>query len=113
MTQFSNFTIETAHQGIMQKEFSAVELAKFYLHKIKKENGKYNAFLTITKILALEQAKKVDEKIANREKIGELEGVPIAIKDNIVVKGEKVTAVSKILENSSIKIALEGISTII
>ncbi len=99
MTQFSNFTIETAHQGLMQKEFSAVELAKFYLDKIKKENEKYNAFLTITEKLALEQAKKVDEKIANREKIGELEGVPIAIKDNILVEGEKVTAGSKILEN--------------
>jgi len=97
--KLDNLTIESAHRGLMKKEFSAVELAKFYLNKIKKENKKLNAFLEITEKLALEQAKKVDNKIKHREKIGGIEGIPIAIKDNILVEGHKCTAGSKILEN--------------
>jgi len=99
MTQFSNLTIEKAHKGLIKKEFSAVELTNFYLKKIKKENQKFNSFLTLTEKLALEQARKVDKKIAFREKIGPIEGIPIAVKDNILIDGYKTTAGSKILEN--------------
>ncbi len=99
MTQFSNLTIEQAHKGLIKKEFSAVELTNFYLKKIKKENKKFNAFLTITEKIAMDQARKVDKKLADGEKIGSIEGIPIAIKDNILVKDYKTTAGSKILEN--------------
>jgi len=99
MNQFKNLTIERAHRGLIKKEFSAVELTRFYLDKIKKENKKYNAFISLTEGLALEQARKVDDKIARREKIKPLEGIPIAVKDNILVEGYKCTAGSKILEN--------------
>ena len=97
--KLDNLTIELAHRGLVKKEFSAVELTKFYLDKIKKENKRLNAFLEITDKLALEQAEKVDNKIKRREKIGEIEGIPIAIKDNILVEDYKCTAGSKILEN--------------
>ena len=97
--KLENFTIEKAHKGLMKKEFSCTELTRAYLDKIKKENKKYNAFLALTDKLALEQAKKVDEKISYQEKIGPLEGIPIAIKDNILVEDYKCTAGSKILEN--------------
>jgi len=99
MNQFKNLTIERAHKGLIKKEFSAVELTRFYLDKIKKENKKYNDFISLTEDLALEQARKVDDKIARREKIKPLEGIPIAVKDNILVDGYKCTAGSKILEN--------------
>ncbi len=97
--KLENFTIKAVHDGLIKKQFSCTELTRTYLDKIKKENKKFNAFLTITDKLALEQAKKVDEKIARKEKIGLLEGIPIAIKDNILVEGCKATAGSKILEN--------------
>jgi len=95
----SKLTIESAHKGLMKKEFSAVELAKFYLDKIEKENKEINDFLEITDKLAIKQAKKVDDKISQRGKIGEIEGIPVAIKDNILVEAYKTTSGSKILEN--------------
>jgi aspartyl-tRNA(Asn)/glutamyl-tRNA(Gln) amidotransferase subunit A len=96
--ELENLTIEKIHKGLMKKEFSAKELVKFYLDKIKKEKD-LNDFLTITDKLALEQAEKVDDKISCREKVEKLEGIPIALKDNILVQGYKATAGSKILEN--------------
>lgn len=91
--------IEEAREGFIKKKFSCLELTRDYLNKIKKENKKYNDFLNLTEKLAIEQAKKVDEKISRRQKIGPIEGIPIAIKDNILVEDYKTTAGSKILEN--------------
>ena len=92
-------SIAEAHKSLIKKEFLCSELTLAYLDKIKKENDELNDFLNLTEKLALEQAKKVDDKIAGGEKIGQLEGIPTAIKDNILVEGYKTTAGSKILEN--------------
>ncbi len=92
-----NLTITKIHKGLLSKKFSAVELAKDYLKKIKKE--KISSFITITEDLALKQAKEADKLISEKKKISALTGVPIAVKDNILVKGEKCTCSSKILEN--------------
>ena len=99
MIDLSKLTIESAHKGMIKKEFTCTELIQAYLNKIEKENGEINDFLEITEKLALEQAKKIDDKIKSGEKIQGLEGIPIAIKDNILVEGYKCTAGSKILEN--------------
>jgi aspartyl-tRNA(Asn)/glutamyl-tRNA(Gln) amidotransferase subunit A len=94
-----NLTIESAHRGMIKKEFTCTELIQAYLDKIKKENGEINDFLEITEKLALEQAKKIDDKIGRGEKIQGLEGIPVAVKDNILVEGYKCTAGSKTLGN--------------
>ncbi len=94
-----NLTIQSAHKGLIKKEFSCSELTRTYLDKINKENKEINDFLTVTDEIALEQAKKVDKKIADGEKIKQLEGIPVAVKDNILVEGCRATAGSKILEN--------------
>jgi len=95
----NQFTIAQAHEGLKNKEFSALELAKAYLERIEKSDKDIHAYLTLTPELALSQAKEVDEKIKRGEDIDLLEGVPCAIKDNILVEGVKCTAGSKILEN--------------
>jgi len=92
-------TIKKIRQKLLNKEFSAEELVKAYLKRVKREDKKYHAFLTLSEDLALQQARKIDQKISRSEEIGDLAGVPIAIKDNILVKGIKCTAGSKILEN--------------
>ncbi len=92
----------TAHQayiGLRKKEFSSTEITKACLDQIKKVDKKIGAFVTVTDDLALEQAKIADEKIAQGEELKPLEGIPCAIKDNILIEGERCTCSSKILEN--------------
>ncbi len=94
----NNLNIAQAHKGLKQKDFSAVELCQDYLNRIEKLDSKVKAFLTITPELALDQAKKTDKKISKGEKISILEGVPVAVKDNMLIKGIRCTAGSKILD---------------
>lgn len=93
-----SLTIQSVHDGLQNKSFSATELTQVFLDKIKKENSEIHAFLEITEDIALKQAGAVDLKISTGEEIGILEGIPCGIKDNILVEGEKCTAGSKILE---------------
>ena len=91
--------IKEIHNKLIDKEITATELIKGYFQTIDEKDNQIKAFLTLTKDSALEQAKKVDEKIKEGKEINVLEGIPYAIKDNMLVKGVKTTAGSKILEN--------------
>ncbi len=96
--ELTNLTIKQAHEGLKNKEFSSVDLTKAYLEKIKKTDKDINAFLSVTEYLALEQAEQAD-KMIKEGKASELIGIPCAIKDAILVAGQKCTAGSKILKN--------------
>ena len=91
--------IKEIHSKLISKKISAVELVKEYLTRAKKLNKKYNSFISFTDELAIKTAKSVDDKIKKGENIGYLAGIPISIKDNILVKAYKATAGSKILKN--------------
>jgi aspartyl-tRNA(Asn)/glutamyl-tRNA(Gln) amidotransferase subunit A len=97
--KLENFTIERVREGLIKKEFSAIELVKAYLEKIEKEDKKIGAFLTLCPDLALQKAKEIDEMIFLKKDLPALAGVPCAVKDNILVEGIRCTAGSKILEN--------------
>src|SRR3989344_5440595 len=92
-----DLTIKEARRALDAKEFSAVELASAYLEEIKKKNTELNAYLEVFDDV-LDQAKLADEKIAKGES-HPLLGIPLAIKDVILIKGRRVSAASKILEN--------------
>jgi len=95
---FSYLTISQVKTGLKHKDFSCVDLVNYYLGQISKQRD-LNSFITVMSASALDQAKKVDQKIASRQELDKLEGVPIAIKDLILTKGVKTTASSKILAN--------------
>lgn len=97
--ELEKLTINQINQGLVKKNFSAVELAQAFLDKIKKDDKKISSFLTITKDLAILQAKKIDELISAGKNIPFLAGVPLAVKDNILVEDVRATCASKILEN--------------
>lgn len=94
----SSLTIKSA-RGLLDKgEVSAVELASKYLAEIDSKNKELNAFLSVNPERALVEARDADKRIKDG-KAGYLTGIPLAIKDNVLVKGDKCTAGSKILEN--------------
>jgi aspartyl-tRNA(Asn)/glutamyl-tRNA(Gln) amidotransferase subunit A len=94
----NSLTIKTARELLDKGEISAVELTSQYLGAIDSKNKDLNAFLSVNSERALSEASEADKKIKdNKAEI--LTGIPIAIKDNILVKGDKCTAGSKILEN--------------
>ncbi|HPN96248.1 MAG TPA: Asp-tRNA(Asn)/Glu-tRNA(Gln) amidotransferase subunit GatA [Candidatus Moranbacteria bacterium] len=91
--------IRELHEKLIKGEITSVELTEKYFDAVEKKDKDLNAYLTLTKDLAMEQAKKVDEKIKNGEKIELLEGIPGAIKDVLCTKGIRTTAGSKILDS--------------
>ena len=86
-------------RALKNKEISAVELTNAAFERIEELDEKLGAFNSLTKETALETAKKVDEKIAKGEELPLLAGIPLALKDNMNLKGSQTTASSKILEN--------------
>ena len=96
--ELSKLTITQAHEGLKKKEFTSVNLVKAYLENIRELNKDINAYLSVDEQGALAQAEAADKIIAAGE-FGMLCGIPCAIKDNILVKGQKCTAASKMLEN--------------
>ncbi|MFA6257919.1 MAG: Asp-tRNA(Asn)/Glu-tRNA(Gln) amidotransferase subunit GatA [Candidatus Paceibacterota bacterium] len=97
MIDLNTLTIKEARKKLDAKEFSAVDLASVYLAEIEKKNKELNAYLEVFDDV-LEQAKVADEMIAKGESYPLL-GIPLAIKDNILIQGRKVSAASKMLEN--------------
>ncbi len=96
MTKLTDFTIKEARKALDKGEFSAVELTKAHIEAMEK-GRELNAFITETPDLAIEMAKKSDEKI-KQGKAGILEGIPVAQKDLFCTKGVLTTAASHILD---------------
>ncbi|MFZ2205145.1 MAG: Asp-tRNA(Asn)/Glu-tRNA(Gln) amidotransferase subunit GatA [Minisyncoccia bacterium] len=92
-----NLTIVKAGEMMKNRELTSVDLVSACLQNITEKNTEINAFLEIFDD-ALAQAKIADEMIKNG-KGGKLTGIPLAIKDNILITGKKVSAGSKMLQN--------------
>ncbi|MDO8593070.1 MAG: Asp-tRNA(Asn)/Glu-tRNA(Gln) amidotransferase subunit GatA [bacterium] len=96
--QLNQLTIKQAAQKLANKEISSVELTRACLARIKEVDGKIKACLTVCEEEALAEAKQADERRANGE-TGDLLGIPYLAKDNIMTRGVRTTAASRILEN--------------
>ena len=92
-------TVHELHEKLAKKEISSVELTNAVYDRIDEVEDKVKAYITLGKEDALKKAAEVDRKIAAGEAIRPLTGVPGAIKDNISLKGMRLTCASKILEN--------------
>ncbi len=84
---------------IASGEVSVVEATKAALERIQKLEPDYNCFVTVDEAAALAQAEDIQKKINAGELSGPLAGVPIAIKDNMCIRGMLTTCSSKILSN--------------
>ena len=88
--------IRELHRQLTQKERSAVEITQSYLDRIQALEPTIHSFLTVTETAAIAQAQRVDQKIANGDDIGLLEGIPIGLKDNLCTKGVRTACASKV-----------------
>ncbi len=97
MTDLTALTISQARKKLRAKEITSTELTSAYLEAANAANGSLNAYVAMTDDLALEQAKTSDAKLAQGEG-GDLEGIPLGIKDLFATKGVHTQACSHILD---------------
>ena len=86
-------------QKIRSGELSAVETMEAHLAQIEKVNPQVNAIVTLLPEMAMEAARKADEKLARGEEVGPLHGLPVAHKDLVQTKGIRTTFGSLVYEN--------------
>ena len=86
-------------EAIVTGQASAVEICRAALARIEQTNTSLNAFNLIATERALERAGQVDRRRASGAALGPLAGVPVALKDNLCVRGVRTTASSRILDN--------------
>src|SRR3989338_10111182 len=85
-------------RAVAAGEIAAEEAVNAHLKRIKAFEPKIRAFITVLEQSALEQARAVDRKKAEGKPLGRLAGVPVAVKDNILIEGVEATCSSKILK---------------
>lgn len=91
------YTIESLNAKLIGKELTVQQVVDAFLSQVAEKNSELNVFIEIHKDFIQEQVLVAQSKIDNGTATI-LTGIPIAIKDNILIKGEKITAASKILE---------------
>lgn len=94
----SKLTIAGARRALENKDYSAAELTAQYLKAAEARNPELNAYLEIWNESAKAEARAADAALA-RGDAGALSGIPIAMKDNILIQGRIASAASKILAN--------------
>jgi aspartyl-tRNA(Asn)/glutamyl-tRNA(Gln) amidotransferase subunit A len=92
-------TLAELRAGVVEGHVKASELAARYYDRIAEINPQLNIYLSLTKERALEQAARIDAAAAKGDPLGPLAGIPVGIKDVLVVRGTPATAGSKILKN--------------
>jgi aspartyl-tRNA(Asn)/glutamyl-tRNA(Gln) amidotransferase subunit A len=91
-------TLAELRAGLTAGHIKAADLAASYYDRIAQLNSRLNIYLSLTKERALEQAQRIDALAAKGDPLPALAGVPVGIKDVLVMRGAPATAGSKILQ---------------
>jgi aspartyl-tRNA(Asn)/glutamyl-tRNA(Gln) amidotransferase subunit A len=98
-SDLTTLSLTAAADAVRAKRVSPTELVKACLARIDIYNPKLNAFITVTRDLALKQAAALEAELAAGKVRGPLHGVPIALKDNIDTAGVRTTAASSVFDD--------------
>ena len=82
---------------IASREVSPVDAAEAYLDRIDDLDFKFNAYLTVTRDMALDAARQAEREIAAGNHRGPMHGMPVAVKDQFLSAGVRSTGGSRIL----------------
>jgi len=74
-------------ERIRSRKLSPVELTESYLKRSESIGSKLNAYATLTRELALREARQADREIRGGKYRGPLHGIPYAAKDLLAAKG--------------------------
>src|ERR1700676_615343 len=91
-------TLAALREGIASGGVKAVDLASQYYERIAAVNPHLNVYLSLSKERALSQAERVDAMAVKGDPLPPRAGIPVGIKDVLVMRGAPATAGSKILE---------------
>ena len=118
-TDPTNLSIAEAQRLIRTGALSPLELVEAYVDRIRRLDGRLNAFVTVTEERALARARALQAELADGRWRGPLHGIPIALKDNIDTAGVRTTAASAVFadrvpdEDAEVVTRLEAAGAII
>jgi aspartyl-tRNA(Asn)/glutamyl-tRNA(Gln) amidotransferase subunit A len=98
LASLTGLTMDAARAAMASGEVTATALTELHYGRIAAEDGKINSFLALSRERAMTQAAKIDCMAAKGESLPPLAGIPIGIKDVLVMEGSPATAGSLILK---------------
>ncbi len=96
--EMTKMTLTELSEGLKRGDFTSRQVTEAYLNRIHQVERQVGAFLTVEDDAALAQADARDAERAEGHVTGPLHGIPVALKDNICVRGGKTTCASRMLE---------------
>ena len=96
--ELESLTIDGARAAVASGTMTATALTELHYARIEAEDGEINSFLALSRERAMAQAAKIDGMAAKSETLPALAGVPVGIKDVLVMQGTPATAGSSILK---------------
>ena len=87
----TSLDVTAAATALRRGDFSAVELTRAYLERIDRYDGALNAYIRVIAESALRQAKAADKRRESGRPLSAMDGIPVALKDNIDLNGYETT----------------------
>jgi aspartyl-tRNA(Asn)/glutamyl-tRNA(Gln) amidotransferase subunit A len=95
----AGMTIEEVRTALASGETTATSLAEMYYDRIEAKDGEIHSYLSLSRERALAQAARIDSMVERGDVLPALAGVPIGVKDVLVMEGAPATAGSLILKD--------------